>query len=388
MQVFKLCMQILKKNLPIMLVYVFVFVLVSLIMAANMSKELEMITAFNPSKTNIAFISEETSPLIDGFKEELGHIANFVELPDETDALQDALFFRKVSYILRVPKGFTESFMKGENVQLEKTAVPDSFSNTYIDLCIDKYFNTARLYVNTIEGITEQELGEHLKADMAENTVVTMKTSEKKAADLSNANSFFNYLSYSLLSIIILGMGALMLVFNRRDLKLRNSCSPVSTTSINLQFILANLVFTIGAWAIMIGLCLAVNAKNIFNPNMVYLILNSLVFSFCCAGISYLIGNLLKSGEAIPAVCNVVALGFSFISGAFVPQELLGTTVLKIASLTPAYWFVKANNAIVGLTQFDFPSLKPVLSDMLIVLCFTAAFFAVALVAGKKRRYS
>lgn len=371
-----------------MLIYVFIFIGVSMIMSTNMTRELEMITTFNPNKTNIAFISEETSPLIDGFKEELSHIANFIELPDDPNALQDALFFRSVSYILRVPKGFTEGFMNGKNVQLEKTAVPDSFSNTYIDLCIDKYFNTARLYVNTVEGITGQELVEYLKADLTRNAVVTMKTGEKKTESLSNANYFFNYLSYSLLSVIILGMGALMLVFNRRDLKLRNGCSPVSATSMNLQFILANLVFTLGAWALMIGLCLVVNVKYIFSPNMAYFILNSLVFAFCCAGLSYLIGNLLKSSDAIPAVCNVVALGFSFISGAFVPQELLGTTVLKIASLTPAYWFVKANNTIVGLTQFDFPSLKPVLSDMLIVLCFAAAFFAVALVAGKKRRYS
>lgn len=37
--------------------------------------------------------------------------------------------------------------MKGENVQLEKTIVPNFINNTYIDLSIDKYFNIARFYV-------------------------------------------------------------------------------------------------------------------------------------------------------------------------------------------------------------------------------------------------
>ena len=37
---------------------------------------------------------------------ELSRVANFVELPDETEALQDALYFRTVTYILRVPEGF------------------------------------------------------------------------------------------------------------------------------------------------------------------------------------------------------------------------------------------------------------------------------------------
>lgn len=386
MQVFKLCMQILRKNLLIMLVYVFVFVLASMIMSSNMTQE--MTTAFSPTKANIAFICEENSTLIDGFKEELSHIAKFADLPDETEALQDALFFRSVSYILRVPKGFTEGFMNGEDIALEKTVVPDSLSNTYIDLYIEKYFNTARLYVSTIEGISEQELVDYLKADLAKNAEVTLKTTERKSSSIGDAHYYFNYLSYSLLSVIILGMSTLMLVFHRRDLKLRNNCSPVSATSINLQFILANLTFTLGAWALMIVLCLMVNVKHIFSPYMAYFILNSLVFAFCCAGISFLIGNLVKSENAVPAICNVVGLGFSFISGAFVPQELLGATVIKIASFTPAYWFVKANNTIVRLTQFDFPSVKPVLSDMLVVLCFAVAFFAVALAVGKKRKYA
>jgi ABC-2 type transport system permease protein len=388
MQVFKLCMNIIKKNLPVLLIYVFVFLMVSMIMSANMTQDMEKITSFHRSKANIAFISEEKSPLIDGFKDELSKIANFIDLPDEPDALQDALFFRSVSYILRVPEGFSESFMKGEDVHLEKTIVPDSVSNAYIDLGIDKYFNTAKLYIRTLDGITQEELVLHLKANLAQTALVEVKTDSGKAENHTYANNYFNYLSYSLLSVIILGMGSLMIVFNNRDLKLRNGCSPVTITSFNLQFILANLAFTFASLIIMIVLCLAVNFKNSFNLNTLYFVLNSLVFAFCSASISYLIGNLVKSPDAISAVCNVVALGFSFISGAFVPQELLGAPVLKIASFTPSYWFVKANNAIAGLSQFDYAHLKPVLSDMLIVICFAVAFFAVALVIGKKRRYA
>jgi ABC-2 type transport system permease protein len=381
-------MNIIKKNLGILMIYVVVFLSVSLIMSANMNQDLQKMVAFSPNKSYIAFISEEDSTLIDGFKEELGKIANFVELPDKTEALQDALFFRSVSYILRVPKGFTESFMNGEEVQLEKTIVPDSFSNMYIDLCIDKYFNAARVYVTSLDGITQQELVLHLKADLAETSLVEIKTNGEKKVDNSTANYFYNYLSYSLLSVIILGMSALMLVFNNRDLKLRNGCSPIPATSMNLQFVLGNLVFTFASWFVMILLCFLVNFKNSFNLNTVYFILNSFVFALCCASISYLIGNLIKSPNAASAVCNVVALGLSFISGAFVPQEQLGGSVLKIASLAPTYWFIKANNAIAVLSQFDFSHLKPIFSDMLILACFTVAFFSVALVIGKKRRYA
>lgn len=388
MQVFKLCMKIIKKNLPVLSIYVFIFLMVSLAMSAGMSKEQEKITSFSRNKSDIAFIAEESSPLIDGFKEELGEIANFIDLPDKTDALQDALFVRHVSYILRIPYGFTERFMNGEDIKMEKTIVPNSFSNIYIDICIDKYFNTAKLYISGFDGITQEELVRHLKTVLSESAFVEIKTNGEATEDLSYANYFFNYFSYSLLSVIILGVSALMLIFNNCDLKMRNGCSPISATRMNMQFVLANLVFTFTSWLIMILLCLAVNFKNSLNLNTVYFLLNSFIFAFCCASISYLIGHLVKNQEAASAVSNVVALGLSFISGAFVPQELLGEPVLKIASFAPTYWFVKANNAIAGLTKFDFQHLKPILSDMFILICFSIAFFAVALVVGKKRRYS
>ena len=137
----------------------------------------------------------------------------------------------------------------------------------------------------------------------------------------------------------------------------------------------------------MITFCLLINFKNSLNVNTVYFIINSFVFAVCGAGISYLIGNLVKSRNAIPAVSNVLTLGLCFISGVFVPVELLGSSVLKIASFTPTYWFVKANNQIAQLAQFDIASVEPIFSSMLIQLGFALAFFTAALVVNKKRRF-
>jgi ABC-2 type transport system permease protein len=381
-------MKIIKKNISSMFIYVGIFLAVSLIMSSSIANDQYNENDFTQIKMNISIISEESSPLIDGFKQELGKVANFVELPDETEALQDALYFRSVSYILRIPEGFTESFMHGENVQLEKTIVPNSISNTYIDLSIDKYFNTARLYVQQMKGITQEALVSHLQSDLAVSTSVKLQATGNNTDNHTYANYYFNYLAYTLLSILILGMTALMLVFNDHDLKKRNACSPLSANSANMQFILAALLYTLISWLVMIICCVIFNFKNSFNMNTVYFIINSLIFAICGASISYLIGNLVKGRNAISAISNVVTLGSCFISGVFVPQEFLGGSVLKIASFTPTYWFVKANNRIAELTQFDFSHVEPIISGMLIQVGFALAFFAVALVIGKEKRFS
>ncbi len=388
MPVFRLCLKILKKQLPIMLVYLIVFLVISLIMSSFLAKEQQQQDRlFTQAKSNIAFICEENTPLVNGFKQELSRVANFVELPDETEALQDALYFRTVTYILRVPEGFTDSFMQGENVQLEKTAVPDSISSTYLDLFIDQYFNTARLYVQQMENISQESLVQYLQSDLAVSAFVELKTIGDQPLNQNFANYFFNFLAFSLLSVLILGMGTLLLVFYDPDLMRRNACAPLSSSSVNLQFILAILVFTVLAWSIMVAFCLLFNYKNSLNLNTLYFVTNSLVFAVCGTGISFLIGNLVKSHNAIPAVNNVVTLGLCFISGVFVPMKLIADSVLRIASFTPTYWFVKANNQIAKLIQFDFANLEPIFTSMLIQLGFALAFFAAAVVANKKRRF-
>lgn len=386
MQVFKLCMKIIKKNIPVLLIYVVVFISFSIIMAFSPGTRKDDTDTFNVSKTNIAFFSSENTPLVNGLKEELSKIADFKDLPDERKELQDALYFRKVSCIIRVPEGFTENFLKGEHVELEKTSVPDSASNVYIDLSIDKYLNTAKLYLKLYGNIGEEKLVEYLKSDLANSSPVVLKTVNPNNRS-TGINYYFNYLAYTLFAILLLGMSSIMLSFNQKDLKMRNSCSPLSPFKMKIQLITANLLFAVFAWVISVFFCVVINFKEAFNLNTVYLILNSFVFTICGMSLSFLIGNLINNRDALPSVSNVVTLGLSFISGVFVPQNLLGENVLKAASFMPTYWYVKANNLIAELERFGIGQLKPIFNMMLIQLAFALAFFAVALVVIKQKSY-
>ena len=385
MPVYKLCMKIIKKNLPSMMIYIVIFLGITAIFSANATKNQS--TNFSPQKASVAFISEESSPLIEGFKQELSKNANYVSIPDETEKLQDALFFRNVTCIIRIPKGFTEAFLRGEDVRIQKTVVPNSISNAYVDININQYFNEAKLYVKNIKGINQEELVQHLKTDLAADVPVELsrvQTSTDTHNDFSM--NYFNYLAYALCSVLILGISSVMLVFNDKDLSRRNFCSPISAGQVNFHFILANLTFTFSCWAIMVSVGILMSVQNNLNSNLLYYLLNSFVFTLCASSISFLIGNLLKNRNAISAVCNVVTLGPCFISGVFVPQEFLSDSVLKIAGFTPTYWYVKTNNLISSLTNMSTSNLQQISYYMLIEFGFALAFFAVSLVVGKNKR--
>ena len=117
-----------------------------------------------------------------------------------------------------------------------------------------------------------------------------------------------------------------------------------------------------------------------FNRQGLLLILNLLVFCLTVLSIGFLIGNNIQNKEVMGAINNVITLGTSFICGAFVPQEILGNSVLRIAKIFPSYWFIKNNDLIVILTNYNIDNLKPIFINMGIVLLFGLLFYIINLI--------
>lgn len=387
MQVYKAFFKVINKNLSQILIYLFVFLFFSIMLASTYENRTNI--DFTETKVNIVFINrDKNSILIKGLKEYLGSNVNIVDVPDDTQKLQDALFFREVEYIIKVPKGFTEGFLKGEEVRFEKTTVPNSISSIYLDNIINKYLNIAKMYTSNFKGLSEEDLISYIEKDMGEKAEVKVNNSYSQSINEERTSYYFNYLSYSIFAILILGVCSVMLVFNDPDLKKRNLSSPVKLTNINIQMILGNISFAILAWLIMILASFILYGSYMFTFRGLLLLLNSFIFTLAALSISFLIGNIIKSRGAMSALANVVSLGSCFISGVFVPQALLGKTVLKIASFTPTYWYVKGNNIIVKLVDYKIVNLTQIITSMLIILGFAIAILTVTLVIIKQKRLS
>ncbi|MDV3427637.1 MAG: ABC transporter permease [Bacillota bacterium] len=385
MQVYKSFFKVIYKNLNQILIYVFVFFMVT-ILVTN-SNDSATSSSFNESKINVVFINEDKdSKLMEGFKDYLNKNANLINIPNDTKKLQDALFFREAEYIIKVPRGFTEKLLNGNKVQIEKTSVPNSTSSIFMDNLINKYFNTVKTYNDAFKNMSQEELAVSAAKDLSQKAQVNMKGSAKQSVILAKFEYYYNYLAYAIFSILILGVCSVMMVFNDKDLKMRNICSPVRLRNFNFQMILGNISFAVITWFLMIFASFIMYSSFMFTLNGLLMLLNSLIFTLAALSISFLIANLIKSRNAMSAAANVVSLGSCFIGGVMVPQAFLGKSVLKIASFTPTYWYVKANNLITNLENFNLENLQPVITCMLITLGFAAAFLAVTISVIKQKR--
>lgn len=382
MQVFKVSMKVLKRNAPSILIYLGIFLGLSLLFASGSSSQEAEYASFETVKTPVALYMEEDTPLTRGFQEFLKENAYLVEVEDEEKTLADALYFRVVTYVVRIPEGFTESFLKGDPLPIVKETLPDAITNIYTDISIESYFETARIYRESLPELALEELVEKTRTALAVKTPVNIETYGGEEPS-SYTRFYYNYMSYSMVSILVLGTSIIMLLWREESLLKRTEVSPLSRISIQVQKVLALGVFTLVTFLLLNAFYFLINRNAALDEKTLLHVANSFILAFTSMGMSFLVGTLLKSRNAITAVSNVVSLGPSFISGVFVPQALLGESVLAIARVTPTYYYVTANELIATLGSTIDPAIY---RNMLILLIFGILFFILSFYFGQRRK--
>lgn len=391
MKVFKAYFKIIYRNLPTLFIYIGIFFVFAILL--TMSSTDTTNTSFSESKENIMIINEDgDTPLAKGLTDYLSSKSNVIPAAATEEGVQDALFFEDATYIVKIPKEFTADFVGGTHaLSVGKMTAGNSTAGVQMDMAIEKYLSLYRLYVEST-GITKEDTAAlsdtaaKVKADLANETQVKWADGAAPVDSIGKTTYFFIYMSYTIVSIMILAVSTIMQVFNKRDLKNRMLCSPEKASRVNLELFLGNICLAVLVWLFLIIACLILTGSSLANPKVLLMIANACVFSFTALSLSFLLGYLIRGPGAQHSVANVVALGSSFISGVFVPQELLGATVKYVASFTPTYWYVTGIRDISELSAFTFSDLKGIYAGMLIQIGFAAAFLVLALLLGRQKK--
>ena len=377
MTVFKNYFKIVKQFLSVIILYIVIFTTFSAV--ATSSNNIQ--DSFTTIKLNVAIINNDNSKLTATFIKYIEEKSNIINLEDDEDVLRDALFYREVDYIMIVPSGFGNDFVLGEEVKIETMKVPDSTNTFYAEMIFNKFWNIASVYKNI--GMSDEDIANIILDDLNDQAEVTLLNSKQN--EMQNVMYFYNFANYTILATIIFIVGMIVNIFNNENIKKRNIIGTISYKSINKQLFLGNAIITLLLWILYIIISVVLYGNLMFTGSGLLIIINALIFSICALSLALLVGNLIKNKEAQNGVVNVIALGTSFICGAFVPQEMLGSFVLGIAKVFPSYWFIKNNSVIINLSQFNYASLNPVVINMMIVLIFALAFFIATNILSKSR---
>ena len=139
-------------------------------------------------------------------------------------------------------------------------------------------------------------------------------------------------------------------------------------------------------WLIYVGMSMMILGKVMLSLSGLLYILNSFIFTFTATAIAFFIGQIVFNKNVINGVVNVVALGSSFLCGAFVPVRLLPENVLKIAHILPSYYFINSNELLSKIETVNLQTIYPLLINILILLLFALFFIILTNIITRKKR--
>ena len=378
MTVFKTFWKIVKKYIGTILLYTILLIVFS---GLNMTTSDNQAT-FVAVKPDVLIINEDeeigiTKNLIHYIEEN----ANRISIKNEKDAINDALFYREVNFVIYIPKNYRNDILNKKNPILEIKKTGD-YQSSFAEMMLSRYLQIQKLYATNSN--QEEDLIKAINENLSKksNIEVTSKIDTKKT---ENAAFYFNFASYSIMAVVIFVICLVLSSFHQKAVNKRGIISSMKVQKYNRQLLLASLIYAIIVWAIFVLLGILLIGDIPLLLLSIYM-LNSFIFTFCALTLALLISTLVNNKNAINGIVNVVALGSAFLCGAFVPAKWLPDLVLQIAHVLPAYWYIHSNELLKTIEIINFETLKPLLVNMSVMVGFSILFIISNSIISKRKQ--
>ena len=381
MTVFKTFFRIVNKLKPTIILYTALLIIFG---AVNMKTSDNNINFVN-SKPDILIINQDvnkglTKNLIDYMKKN----SNIVKVENNEEKINDALFYREVSYVIYIPKDYRKNVLLGKNPKLDIKKT-DEYDAHLSEMMLKRYIKLQNIYNK--EAASEDELitliNDNINDDV--NVKITSKVDTSKTYNIAY---YFNFASYSILAIIIYIVCLVLCSFKEESISKRINISSINYKSHNNKILLASIVFSSIVWLLFVIIGVIVVGDIMFSLRGLISIINSFIFTFCTLTLSILISSLTNNKNAISGIVNVIALGSAFLCGAFVPAEYLPSSVLNFAHILPAYYYINSNDLLKNIDVINISSMHPIIINMVIIIIFSILFIILNNLVTRKKRKS
>lgn len=328
-------------------------------------------TTFTNSKPDVLIIDQDESLISKNLVDYFDKFANLVKVEESEDKIDDALFYRDVSYVIYIPYGYEKDILNGINPELEIKSAGD-YEASLANMLLSRYINVQNIYSKSVDN---DELIEVINNNLANSANVNI-VSKMDNVKSSNMASFFNFASYSIMAVIMYIICLVLSSFHDENVNKRTIVSSMNYKKYNRLVLISSFGFSFIVW-ILYTLLGFVLLDDMLSIRGVIYIINTFVFSFCALNLALLISSLTSNKNAINGIVNVLALGQAFLCGAFILAEFLPEFVLKIAHIFPSYWYINSNNLMSTMEVINFNNMKPVFANLLVLIIFSIVFMII-----------
>ena len=354
MQVFNAFMKIAWKRKATVFVYAAVFIAIMIILTFTAKKNIQ--DNFSAQSLTICIEDKDESTASEGLITYLSEIHNVSQEKMDASELADQIYYRQISYVLEIPKGFEDALIRGETQDiLTDVKIPGSNSGHYVDAQIREYLQCLQMHLAGGFDVAEAVEKTNSAIDaVPEVKMVSFSDNSSTGSDL--LFYYYQYMAYVFILLAMTGLSPILIKLNEKEMKARMNCSSYHFSKQIRDIVSGCVCFSVIIWAVFMIISFFIFGTAIFETNVFYASLNSFVYMIFAMGVAIILSTFHIEDNVINMIGNITALASSFLCGVFVPQSILSDSVLRVGKFLPAYWYIRNNNMLAGFGNQLFDS--------------------------------
>lgn len=356
------------------IIVTFLFFGIAVLFAQNQSADV-----FETSSMDIKIVNQSDSEIADGLIDYLS-TNNEVDVVSDYDRDQvvEEVYLMEISGAVIIDENIESKFVNGAST-VEILTDPRGGGSIHLNNEVSKYFrflNADYNYTGTVD--TENTL-----STLEHGVPVNIANPEDaaEASDFEGMKFYTNSAGYIIMLLLLLFIGNIMTEFNKPELRDRVRVSPMKTVSYTTQIISAQSIM--GLFSVLIlffgGIFIRWDSLDGVPLDKIFVAL--LLISLFTLALQFVISALTTNKFLINGIANFISIGMAFLSGIFIPEEVLGETVQNIARFLPLYHFTQIY-AEPGITWSES------LIHVMILILFIIAMLIIGIIFENKSKSS
>ena len=347
----------------------------------NMSSN-DVTSDFKSSKPDVIIINNDDSVLANNLVEYFKENANILDIDADEEKIDDALFYRDANYVIYIDRGYEADVLSGNDPEIKIKSSGD-YSSSLAEMLLERYLKTQNVLHDEFsdKNIFVNKINDSLKTNANVELATKINTTE-----LTRLSRYYNFASYSIIAVIMFIICLVLSSFNEESVKKRTIISSMNYKKYNRYIMLSSILYVLFVVILYTILGYFIFGSIMFSKRGLIYILNTFIFAIVALALSLLVSTLVNKKEAVSGIVNVVALSQAFLCGAFIPVMWMPDSVLKIAHVLPAYYYIDSNELLASLEILNFTNLKPVWINMGVMILFIIILIVLNNIASKKKQ--
>ncbi|HBY90783.1 MAG: ABC transporter permease [Ruoffia tabacinasalis] len=376
MTIYNMIIRIFSKYWKELLIYFLIFL--GFVFVAIGQPEGDENQTFSSVTLDIAVVNQSDDPLGEHLVDYLSESHDVETLSDVTIVdVENEVFSGTYQGMLYIPENFEELVLNGQPDQVELLLNERDMSSAQLNTEVDKYLRLANARVAS--GVSDiSELTDQLDSTLNETAEVEM------VGGLDNQNILLAYttgialVGYFVLQIILGTVGMAMSEIKSDKIQDRINLSGISNLKYNTQVVLGQITY--GGLILLVTISvLWFYIPSSIPIDYVRVIISLTLFILTALSMAFLMTSITNNRNIINGLTTVISLGLAFLSGLFIPYEIMGTAIQRIAHFSPLFYFRQS-------VMKDINSYSDLLTEWGLLLAFAVVFTLLGVAISQQKR--